>query len=260
MRPKPSVIAVTHKLLIVVLLLFTYTSSAFGQCIERKKIDWTDDRLFYDYGYLCPSYFFSFNGDTSKKWNIRFENIDIRQAEPNALKFKQKVDQAIKQYAGESFFKRLKFNNVQVCYPEKLKFFKDNGAGLATLKHYKCRYSYHYSFEPDSLTGYNICVAVTSSGKIITPFIFPSSSFYKPINTAFTYCELIDIARKIQKNIDPIDRISFNYDREKKIFYWLISQDVVDVHEGPNEINQVVIDAADFNKVRAIKSTVSVDY
>ena len=258
MRSTSFISSFPRKLLLVVLLSITYAPSAFAQCIDRKKIDWSEDGLFYNYGYLCPAYFFSYGGDTSKKWNIGFANIDIRQAPPNALKFKEKVDQTIKNHAGGIFFRNLKFNNVEVCYPEKLKAFKDSGAVLATLAHYKCRYTYSYSFEPDSLTGYNICVGVTSSGQIITPLIFPSKRFYKPINNLFTYCHLIEIARKAQKNIDPIDKISFNYDKKKKIFYWLISQALVNEHEGGNDINEVFIDAADFSKVRAVKSTVYV--
>ena len=237
MRCKPFIIAITRKLLIVVLLSIAYTSFVSAQCIDRKKISWSEDGLFYNYGYLCPAYFFSFGGDTSKKWNIGFENVDIRQAPVNVLKFKKKVDQAIKNYAGGNFFKNLKFTNVEVCYPERLKFFKDSGAVLATLAHYKCRYSYNYSFEPDSLTGYNICIGVTSSGQIVTPFIFPSKRSYKPIINSFTYCQLIGIAKQIQKNIEPIDKISFNYDKKKKLFYWLISQEIVGVHEGSNNIN-----------------------
>lgn len=260
MRNKSFILAIAYKLLIVVLLLDIYVSSAHAQCIDRKKINWSRDGLFYNYGYLCPAYFFSFDGDTSKKWNTGFENIDIRQAPANVLKFKQKVDRTIKNYAGENFFRNLKFSNVEVCYPERLKFFKDEGAVLATLAHYKCRYTYNYSFKPDTLTGYNICIGVTSSGQIITPFIFPSRRFYKPINKSFTYCQLIEIARKAQKNIDPIDYISFNYDGKKKIFYWLISQKLVNEHEGRNDINQVIIDAADFRKVSTVKFPAFVVY
>lgn len=260
MRSKLFISAILYRLIITLLLSIIYKSSVFAQCINRKKINWSDDGLFYNYGYLCPAYFFSFGGDTSKKWNIGFENIDIQQAPANALKFKQKVDQAIKDYAGKDFFKTLKFNNVEVSYPERLKFFKDSGAVLVTLAHYKCSYTYNYSFEPDSLTGYNICIGVTSSGQIITPFIFPSKRFYKPINKSFTYCQLIEIAKKAQKNIEPIDRISFNYDKKKKLFYWTISQEVVSVHEGSNNINEVIIDAANFNKVLTKRSTVLVAF
>ena len=249
-----------QKILLVVLMNLTFSAMGFAQCIDRAKLNWSDDGLFYDYGYLCPAYFFSFSGDTSRNWNIRFENIDMRQAPVNALKFKQKVDQVIKNYAGKSFFRNLKFTNVEVCYPERLKIFKDSGAVLVTLAHYKCRYTYNYSFEPDSSTGYNISVGVSNSGQVVTRLIIPPKNVYKPIITSFTYCKLIEIARKYQKNIDPIDNISFNYDKKKKAFYWLVSQRLTNEHEGKNFINVVYIDAADFNKVSAVKSSVFVSF
>lgn len=245
-------------LLFVSLLIFSALTT-FSQCLDRGKIDWSEDGLFFDYGYLTPSYSFAFKGDTSKKWNTQFEAIDIRQAPANALKFKIKVDKAIKEFAGNKFYQNLKFNDVSVCYPERLKLFIDSGAQVS-LKHYKTKYTYSYTFEPDSLTGYNIIVAVDRFGKIITPFIFPSKRFYKPIDRSFTYCKLIQIARKAQKNLDSIDRVTFEYNKKTKKFYWLISQALVNEHEGANDVNVVYIDAADLKKVRVVKSKVFVTY
>jgi hypothetical protein len=244
---------------ITVLVLIFLATAAFSQCIDRQKIDWSEDGLFFDYGYLTPSYSFAFKGDTSKQWNIQFANIDIRQAPANALKFKSKVDRAIKVFAGSEFFQNLKFDEVSVCFPERLKLFTDSGAQVS-LEHFKSKYTYSYSFEPDSITGYNIVVAVNRFGKIITPFIFPSKRFYKPIDKSFTYCKLIEIARKAQKNIDPIDKISFEYDKKKKRFYWFISQALVNEHEGANYVNVVYIDAADLKKVTTERSTMFVVY
>jgi hypothetical protein len=249
-----------QKLFIVLVLSAIYSPACLAQCIDRKKIDWSNDGLFYDYGYLCPAYFFSFNGDTAKKWNTRFENINIGQAPGNVLRFKHTVDQAITKHAGVEFFKNLKFNNAEVCYPGRLKLFKDSGMTLATLAHYKCRYVYNYSLDADSVTGYNINVGVTSYGKIVTPLIIPSKRNYKPIIKTFTYCQLIEIAKKAQKNIIPVDRISFKYDKKKQQFYWLISEEIVSPHEGRNDINVVYIDASDFNRVTAVKSSVLVAF
>jgi hypothetical protein len=245
-------------LLFVCLLIFSALTT-FSQCIDRGKIDGSEDGLFFDYGYLCPSYSFAFNGDTSKNWNIHYDDIDIRQAPPKVLKFKSRVDRAIKEFAGSKFYQNLKFEDVSVCYPERLKLFNDSGAQVS-LAHFKSKYTYFYSFEPDTTTGYSIAVAVDQSGKIITPFIFPSKRFYKPVDKSFTYCKLIAIARKAQKNIDPIDKISFEYDKKKKKFYWLVSQALVNDHEGANQVNVVYIDAADLKKVTSAKSTVFVSY
>ncbi len=244
---------------VITSLLNLTTLTASSQCIERKNIGWSEDRLFLDYGFLCPSYNFALKGDTSKNWNTHFANIDIRLAPPEVLKFKSKVDRAIKKFAGSKFCQNLEFESVQVCYPEQLKLFRDNGADVS-LENFKSRYTFSYSFQPDTITGYNITVAVSKYGKIITPFIFPSEHFYKPIDKSFTYCKLIEIAKKAQKNIDSVGNISFEYDKKKMKFYWHISQALVNEHEGANDIYVVDIDAADLKKITTYKSQVFVTF
>ncbi|MDB5152468.1 MAG: hypothetical protein JWR54_1219 [Mucilaginibacter sp.] len=156
-------------------------STAFSQCIDKQKIRWGGDYGNYEYSYLCPAYFFAYGGDTSKVWNIHNNNIDIRQAPTNALKFKVKVEQEIKRYAGERFFKNLKFYNVSVVYPDRLKLFLDSGAQVS-FKHYKAKYFYCYGFEPDTITAYLVGVAVNSAGKIIYRSNIPSKYNYKAID------------------------------------------------------------------------------
>ena len=248
-----------YRILLVIIGIIMSFSTAFSQCIDRQKIRWGGDYGNYHYSYLCPAYFFAYGGDTSRNWNTSNNNIDIRQAPVNALKFKAKVEQEIKKYAGESFFKNLKFYNVSVGYPDRLKLFLDSGARVS-LKHYKAKYFYFYGFEPDTITAYLVGVAVNSSGKILTRFNFPSKRYYKPIDKAYTYCKLIDIAKNVQKDIDPIDEIKFDYDKKKKRFYWLISQATVNDREGINYINQVIIDAADLKKVSATRGQVTIVY
>lgn len=163
------------------LMVVASFSTAFSQCIDKQKIRWGGDYGNYEYSYLCPAYFFAYGGDTSKVWNIHNNNIDIRQAPTNALKFKVKVEQEIKRYAGERFFKNLKFYNVSVVYPDRLKLFLDSGAQVS-FKHYKAKYFYCYGFEPDTITAYLVGVAVNSAGKIIYRSNIPSKYNYKAID------------------------------------------------------------------------------
>jgi hypothetical protein len=242
-----------------VFFIISFNSIAYSQCIDRKKITWGGDYGNYNYSYLCPEYFFSYGGDTAKNWNIHNNNIDINQAPPNALKFKHNIELIIKKHAGNDFYKNLKFYNVSVVYPKRLKLFIDSGAQVS-LKHYHAKYFYCYGFEPDTLTAYLIGIAVNKKGKIVYHSSFPSKAYYKTIDKKFTYCQLIEIARKAQKNIDPIDEIKFEYDEDTKRFYWNISQALVNPHEGINYINQVMIDAADLGKVSTVKSSVSVNF
>jgi hypothetical protein len=234
--------------------------AAFAQCIDLQKITYGGDWGFVNYIHLCPTYAFAFGGDTSKQWNILTDPIDIMQAPREVLHLKNKVDSAIKHFAGDKFFSKIKFNSVEVVYPELLQMFRDSGRNEVTLKHCKAKYFFYYEFQPDTIAGYHIGIAVNDRGKIISEFNFPSKSNYKPVDTTFSYCKLVKTARQVQQNIDPIERIQLEYDTTRKRFYWLISQGLVNEKEGLNYYNQVIIDAADLTKTSTSKGEAFVDF
>jgi hypothetical protein len=231
---------------------------AFSQCIEKKQIKYGGDYGFVNYIHLCPTYAFAFGGDTSKKWNVLNDPIDIKQAPSNALIFKKKVELAIKNFSGNDFYSNLKFQSVDVVYPERLKLFRTEGRQGVTLKYYKAKYFYYYQFKPDTSAAYLIGIAVDKNGKILSPFVFPAKKNYKSVDKDFTYCKLIQIAKSKQKDIDPIESISLEFDTKSQRFLWLISQAVVKPHEGTNSINQVTIDAANLSIIEVIKSQVHI--
>ncbi len=244
---------------VALLVWFSFTSTiALPQCIDKSKIDFGGDYGFVDYIFHCPTYSFSYKGDTSKKWGILNNPIDISQAPAIALKYKKMVEDSIRSYAGSSFFSNVEFEDVEIVYPEKFKDF--SGRHDVTQSTCRAKYFYNFQFKADSIKGYLIGVAVDKKGKIISPFNFPSKRFYKPIDKTFTYCKLIDIARRAQKNMDPINKISLEYDKRQGHFYWLISQAVNPTHEGENYYNQVVIDAADLTTVKKIRAVALVEF
>ena len=122
------------------------------------------------------------------------------------------------------------------------------------------KYFFYYEFKPDTIATFHIGIALDNSGKIISKFNFPSKDTYKTVDTSYSYCKLVDIARKVQPNIDPIKQISIEYDKKLKKFYWLILQDIVNSKQGINYFNQVYIDAADLSKATTSKGSVSIIY
>jgi len=224
----------------------------FAQCIERKKISYGGDYGFVDFIHLCPTYNFAFGGDTSKNWNVLTAPIDISQAPKEVLLFKDDIEKKIIEYSGNDFFEKIKFNSVEVVYKNKLKEFKKSGRQDVTLKYCKAKYFYYYEFKIDSLSSYHIGIALNDKGKIISKFSFPSKDNYVPVDSSFNYCKLIQIAKKSQPLIEPIKDIKLDYDEELKRFYWQITQEIVNIKEGKNNFNQVIIDASDLNKTKNI--------
>ncbi len=93
---------------------------------RKKKITYGGDWGFTDYIHRCPTYSFAFDGDTSKNWNALNDPIDIMQALKNILPLKRSVENKIKEFAGESFFSNLRFDEVEVVYADRLKAFLDS--------------------------------------------------------------------------------------------------------------------------------------
>jgi hypothetical protein len=243
------------------LLTFIVTClTTFGQCIDREKIAYGGDWGFVNFIHRCPTYNFAFGGDTSKNWNVLTDPIDILQAPKEVLSLKQKVESKIREFAGQDFCSKLNFNSIEVVYPEMLQTFRDNGRQDVTLKYCKARYFFYYEFKPDTLATYHIGIALDNKGNIISKFNFPSKEDYQAIDTSFSYCRIVDIARRTQKGIDPIKEVKLEFDDKTKRFYWLVTQALVDTKQGLNYFHQVFIDAADLSKVKTSKGSVSVVY
>ena len=65
--------------------------TVLSQCIDKEKITYGGDWGFTDYIHRCPTYSFTFDGDTSKNWRdfeVRLtsaatEEIPVEQTENN---------------------------------------------------------------------------------------------------------------------------------------------------------------------------------
>lgn len=233
--------------------------SVSAQCVEEDNVTYGGDWNFVEYIHLCPTYVFSYGGDTSTVWNIIADPIDMHQAPAEVHKIKSTVDDAMKAYVDTTFYSQIRFESVEVVYPGRISEFLDGGRHV-TLEFCKAKYFLYYEYEPTSWAKYHIGVAVDSTGKTLNEFNFPSKADYNPVQSDITVCRLIEIARDKQPNISPVGEVKIEYDANVKTFYWLISQDVVNSHEGWNYFNQVLINASDTTQVNLATGRVNIVY
>lgn len=233
---------------------------ATAQCIEPEKITYGGDWGYTDYIHRCPIYQFAYGGTESKEWGTLRDPIAMTQAPAIIHQLKQIVEDSIRRYAGVKFFQLVHFDRVEMVVPEQLSHFKREGDINATLKYCKAKYFFYYEFKPDSMATYHYGVAIDQHNKIVSPFKFPKASEYQPIDQAFSYCQLLRIAEQIQPNIKPVGTIRMVFDQQKKRFYWLVSQEIINQREGVNHYNQVLIDAADLTKAKAEQGEASIVY
>ncbi|SHJ85394.1 hypothetical protein SAMN02745146_0355 [Hymenobacter daecheongensis DSM 21074] len=245
---------------IVFVGLLASAQFAAAQCIDQEKITYGGDWGYTDYIHRCPMYQFAYGGTESKEWGVLNDPVSMSQAPAIVLQLKRMVEDSIRRYAGAKFYQQLHFNAVEMVMPEQLSRFKKAGRRDVTLEYCKAKYFFYYEFKPDSLATHHYGVAIDRHNKIISPFTFPKASEYQPIDLSFSYCQLLRIAEQAQPNIKPVDTIRMEYDSKEKRFYWLVSQEVVDQHEGINYFNQVLIDAADLTKTQTSRGKVTVSY
>jgi len=222
-----------------------------GQCIDRDKITCGGDWSGYDYTFFCPAYCFSYDGDSSGHWGILNNKIDIRQAPPVVYTLKKKLEDSILSYAGTAFFSRLRFYSVDVVFWDSAAKFTPRVPACSAQK-CKAKYYFSYEFRPDSIAQYHIGVALDSLGNVVSKFNFLPAKKYRSIDTSFTYCGLIQSARKAQPGIDPIKEIKIDYDEKKERFYWIVIQSEMNSNptkKGMQSIHKVKIDASNLHKV-----------
>ncbi|AHM59257.1 hypothetical protein D770_04950 [Flammeovirgaceae bacterium 311] len=238
----------------VFIIFILYSCNLFSQCIEQEKIGLGGEFGSIPHTFRCPTYNFSFKGVESKEWNIVDDPIHITQAGDEVLLIKEQLEKKIMDYSGEDFFSKLTFHSVEVSYPDSVEKFKTRMPKV-DLEKCTAKYFFYYYFVPEDFMKYCIGFALDTDGNILSNFNFPSKNEYREIDKSLNKCEVLDIARATNKEIDPIDKISFEYDDEKKIFYWLIKQKIVNPKEGVNEYNVVVVNAADRTEILSFKRT-----
>nr|GFC66551.1 hypothetical protein [Tanacetum cinerariifolium] len=213
-----------------------------SRCLEDKRVNYGGNFKAHNYTYFCPFYSFEYHGETSTKWDF-LNPIDIMQIAPTLFPIKKKVERQIQDYAGATFFSRLEFSSVDVVYVDSVKKFEGRMPEV-DMRICRAKYYFFYMFRADAQAVYNIGFAVNEKGLIISSYDFPSKDYYRPIDTTLTVCTVLQIAKKANPKLGPIDNVTFDYDAKAKRFYWIVSQSIQHKHAGINKFNLVLIDAA----------------
>ncbi|WP_055437547.1 MULTISPECIES: hypothetical protein [unclassified Lacinutrix] len=248
-----------NKLIALILILSSFSCNAQEKCIDNENIGLGGDFNSIDYTFRCPTYNFSFTGDKSKEWNILNNPIDINQIADKVLPIKTRLENKIKEYAGEKLFSKLEFYSVQISYPDSIQKFKTRGPSV-DMEKCNAKYFFDYYFIPTDSIKYCVGIALDENENIVSEFNFPSKSDYKIIDDNLDLCEVIEIAKETNNEIEPIDKVSFEFDPKNKVFYWSITQKIIDMKEGENEYNAIAIDAADKTKVISFKRKTFIQY
>jgi hypothetical protein len=233
-----------RQILLIIIMLATRLS--FAQCLDRDKVVISGDFGFVDYIMHCPTYNFSFEGDTSKHWNILNDPIDISQV-PYLIGVKNRLELKLRDYAGDNFFSKLEFYTAEISYADSIEKFQDRGPKVELIQ-CRAKYFFYYYFVPTPDVRHCVGIALNEREEILSKLTIPSKEEYIPVDNSLTICEVIKIAKQTNPQIEPIDKISLDLDVAKKQYSWTVSQIIVKPVEGENEFNEVLINASDRTK------------
>jgi len=199
---------------------------------------------FVDYLFKCPIYNFSEKSDSISEWKNLEPNYMGKLG--NELYFlKEKIERIIEKHSGEDFSKDLEFSSVSVNYPDSIKKFK--GVAGIIKKKCKAKYFFYYYYTPIKNAKYEIGIPMNENGEIMIELDLPSKENFKPVSKLLDICEVIRLAKVYNKNIEPIEKIKFEYDKKNEMFYWIITQKgkrIKRINGYFNKSNIVKIDAS----------------
>jgi hypothetical protein len=238
---------------ICLILLLSISLNMRSQCAGEEKLTCGGDWAGIDYIFFCPTYTFAFNGDTSKQWNILNNKIDIYQIKNKIFPVKAKIEAQILNYSGKKFFNDLNFVSVDVVFPDSVEKFSNRVPSIIMDK-CKAKYFFYYKFIPIENVHYNIGIAVSEQGEILNKFDFSAKKDYKMIDKKLTICDVLEIAKKYEEQIYPIESIKLHYNEKDKKFYWLVRQGLKEYTKGTHYLNELLIDASNRKHVEIKQS------
>ncbi|WP_281616488.1 hypothetical protein [Flammeovirga sp. SubArs3] len=242
----------------IILILLIFSLNSFSQCLEQNKISYGGNWNNYNYTYFCPIYTFSFGGDTSKTWNI-LNPIDINKISSQILPIKKEVERQILSYSGKEFLQDLNFLSVEIVYPDSINKFSCRRPQY-NIDRCKAKYFFYYNYSPIENANYHIGIALNDSLEIVNELILPSKKEFRQIDKELTICKLINLSKRYKNQIEPIEKIKFEYDVKTKRFVWILSQGLIDKKEGINKYNEMIINASDSEKIEFRVSNVIITY
>jgi len=168
-----------------------------------------------------------------------------------ANRFKKMVEDTMLHYAGKTFLRR--FVSLQMPEPDSLQP-RIPGCDDKTYCD-KCYITYHYAITENSMFTFH--VSIGQNDKIISAFNFPPKAKYKPTDSTFNYCRLIEIAKKADPGIEPIGKIEFKYDKKRQAFYWMLTQswmqNITKTKPHYSIEHEVYVNAVNMRQVRVVK-------
>lgn len=239
-------------LMAVMMLLPVYT--VFSQCKYYDNLKVGGNFNSSEYIDHCPTYKFSVDAEKS---DVGYHYLDrpMSLAPENIGEVRSNLEKLLSEKIGKDLADKLVFKSVAISYYDSIAKFHARYP-VVDMSKCKTKYFFFYDFEPVKDVKYCVGIALDDYQQIISELQFPEEEEKKILDPSLTVCKVVEIAKATGTPIEPIESVSFEFDENKKEFFWVVRQKIVNPQKGVNEYNQILIEARDAAQVVSYRRTV----
>lgn len=243
-----------EKTIIMAIFFLLPTYIIFSQCKYYDKLIVGGNFNSSEYIDHCPT--FKFSVDAGKS-DVGYYYLDrpMDLAPSNIDEIKSNLEALLSEKIGKDFVDKLSFKSVAISYYDSISKFHARYP-VVDMSKCKTKYFFFYNFEPIKDVKYCVGIALDDYQQIISELLFPEEEEKRILDSELTVCKVIEIAKEAGPSIEPIESVSFEFDPNKKEFFWVVRQQIVNPQKGVNEYNQILIEARDASQVVAYRRTV----
>jgi len=245
------------KLYLSVILLFLSIVQIQAQCLDKNKVkiggSYQSD-LFID---ACPYYNYFVDAEKSST-GYHYGNRPIALVPEGFSTVKKNLEDLLVTKVGADMVSKLKFKGVSISAYDSIRKFESR---YPVVDMSKCltKYFFYYDFEPVAGVSYCVGIALNDYQQIISPLQLPETAEKLALDYSLDLCKVLQIAKETGTKFEPIDFVSFEFDPDKKEFFWVVRQQIVKPKKGLNEYNQILIEARDATQVVSYRRTVYIE-
>ncbi|MGG5507879.1 MULTISPECIES: hypothetical protein [unclassified Myroides] len=245
------------KLYLSIFLLFLSIVKINAQCLDESKVkiggSYQSD-LFID---PCPYYNYFVDAEKSST-GYHYSNRPIDLVPTGFAEIKKNLEDLLVKKVGEEMVSKLKFKGVSISVYDSIRKFE---ARYPVVDMSKCmtKYFFYYDFEPAEGVSYCLGIALDDYQQLISPLLLPETEEKLALDYSLDVCKILQIAKATETKFEPVDFVSFEFDPDKKEFFWVVRQQIINPKKGVNEYNQILIEARDATQVVSYRRTVYIE-
>lgn len=242
--------------IVMLLFLMCLNSLSWGQCKETTALKIGGDFKNTQYIAHCPTYNYKYSDNTWKQEHSNSKrNLNI---ENELSETKKSLEATLLDKIGDDLFSKLKLESVSISVYDSISKMTSR---YPPVDMYRCKtkYFFYYHLMPTPDVQFCIGIALDDYRKIISELPFPEEASQKTLDPTLNVCKAVAIAKASGVPITPVESVFFDFNYERKEFFWIVRQKINNPVRGVNAYNEITIEAADGKQVTPYRKTVQIN-